>query len=71
MAEGGLQALEGHALKPLVICNCMSRLKRLLKKSGGTATLGCAPYISAAKPAQARVPVPLKSGPFKFGPLLL
>jgi hypothetical protein len=49
----------------------MSWLERLLKNSGGIATTGCAPYISAAKPAQARVPEPLKSGPFKFGPLLL
>jgi hypothetical protein len=39
----------------------LQRLNRLRKKSSRTATLGCASMISAAKPAQARVPVLLKA----------
>src|SRR6266853_3687766 len=34
--------------------------------SGATATLGCPPNVSAAKPAQARVPVPLKPVPVRL-----
>jgi hypothetical protein len=43
-------------------------LNRLRKKSGGTGTLGCAHNISAAKTAQARVPVPLQPVPVRLFP---
>ena len=39
----------------------LQRLNRLRKKSSSTAALGCASMLSAAKPAQARVPVLLKA----------
>jgi hypothetical protein len=37
--------------------NWKGSLNRLLKKSRSTPNLGCARIVSAAKPAQARVPV--------------
>src|SRR5258708_26396480 len=43
----------------------LSGLNSLRKKSSSTATLGCASMISAAKPAQARVPVLLKAATHK------
>src|SRR5260370_42219375 len=47
--------------EPRRLRSCRSPLQPLRKKSSSTATLGCASMISAAKPAQARVPVPLKA----------
>jgi hypothetical protein len=35
--------------------------EEVAEKSSGTATVGCGATVSAAKPAQARVPVPLKA----------
>ena len=35
--------------------------EEVAEKSSGTATVGCGATVSAAKPGQARVPVPLKA----------
>jgi hypothetical protein len=41
------------------------KLKRVRKMGSSTATLDCAATLIAAKPAQARVPVPLKAATHK------